>query len=141
MGMSALIVVTALMAAPIPKESPAAEASAKKVKELRKERIAVLKDVVEVSTKLAQNARIEIADALDDRMTLLQAELDAAEKESERIALYMKALDSLKVYAELAKARFEAGRGTELAVLKVKAKRLEIEIQLEQAKIREVKEK
>jgi hypothetical protein len=49
-------------------------------------------------------------------------------------------LDSLKEYEELAKATFEAARGTELNILKIKARRLEIEIILEQANIKEAKE-
>jgi len=40
----------------------------------------------------------------------------------------------------LAKATFEAARGTELNILKIKARRLEIEIILEQANIKEAKE-
>ncbi|MBN9119998.1 MAG: hypothetical protein J0I06_12685 [Planctomycetes bacterium] len=116
------------------------EESVKKVKELQKERIATLRKASEVSLKLAQAARLEVWDAVEDRMSLLNAELEVAEKGSDRITLYTKAVDDLKAYEELAKARFEAGRGTELAVHKAKAKRLGVEIQLERAKIREAKE-
>ncbi|WP_161967349.1 hypothetical protein [Fimbriiglobus ruber] len=79
-------------------------------------------------------------DHLAARMSLLKAELDAAEKESDRIALYKKTLDALKKYEEVATARKAAARGTELSTLKVKARRLEIEISLEQANIKETKE-
>jgi hypothetical protein len=115
-----------------PKER--AEDPVKKVHELQKERIATLQDVVTLGTKLAQNGRLELGEVMEDRMTLLKAELEVAEKESDRITLYTKAIDSLKEYEKLAKARVEAARGTELAVLKIKARRLELEIQLERAK-------
>jgi len=60
----------------VPKERT--EQSAKKVKELQKERIATLKEVVDLSFRLAKGARVEIGDLLEARMSLLKAELDAA---------------------------------------------------------------
>ncbi len=120
------------------KENPslktAAEKSARKVKDLQKERIDTLKELVEQTAKLYQNARIEFAELLDARLLLLQAELDAAAKESERIAIYKQTIDALKGYEEWADARTKSGRGTQAAVLKIKARRLEVEIQLEQAR-------
>jgi hypothetical protein len=73
-------------------------------------------------------------------MALLQAELEVAQKESDRVTLYKNALDNLKVYEAVARARLEAARGTELALYKVKAKRLETEIALEQAKMKQAKD-
>jgi hypothetical protein len=122
---------------PPPKER--VEESARKVRELRKERIAILKELVDTSLKLALAARVEVWEAMEDRMTLLKAELEAAEKESDRITLYTKAIDSLKQYEQVARARLESGRGTATAVLRIKATRLEVEIQSEQAKAREAK--
>lgn len=115
--------------------------SAKKVKELRKERIAILKELVDQATRAFQSARASYEEVLEAQMLLLQAELDAAEKESERIAIYQMAIDALKQSEKLAAARVQAGRGTQAAVLRIKARRLEVEIQLEQAKIKEAKEK
>jgi hypothetical protein len=117
-----------------------AEESAKKVKELQKQQIATLKEVVDQSFKLAKSSRIEIGDLLEARMSLLKAEIDAAEKETDRIALYKKALEPLKEYEALAKAQFEASRATDLNIHKAKAKQLEVEILLEQAIIKEAKE-
>lgn len=141
MGLSALIVAVLLTSAPTPKEPPAVEAANKRVKELQKERIAALKKAADAGFDLAKNARLDMVAALEDRLELLRAELDAAEKESERVALYVKTLDALKAYEEVADAQFRAGRGTERVVLKIKARRLETEIALERAKIREAREK
>jgi DNA uptake protein ComE-like DNA-binding protein len=141
----AVVAVTPLLApaGPRDKDNPppkdAAEASAKKIKELQKERIATLKTVAEISLKLAQAARLETWEALEAQMALLKAEVDAAETDSEKVALYTKALDSLKTLEALGKAQFQAGRATELAVHKVKARRLEVEIDLERAKARQAK--
>ncbi|MBN9121228.1 MAG: sigma-70 family RNA polymerase sigma factor [Planctomycetes bacterium] len=114
--------------------------SAEKVKELQKQRIAVLKAAAEVGLKLAQRDRLEVWEAVEDRVTLLKAELEVAATEADRVTLYKKALDDLKVYEAVAKARFEAARGTELALHKVKAKRLETEIALEQEKMKQAKD-
>ncbi len=99
MRMSALIAVAVLMTAADARETPSKdeiEASARKVQELQKERIAVLNEAVAVSTVLVENGRLDGSALLDDRMALLEAELDAAETVSERISLYTKAVDWLK---------------------------------------------
>jgi hypothetical protein len=67
-------------------------------------------------------------------MALLRAELDGVTRNADRVPLYTKALATLQVYEELAKAQHEAARGTEYALLKVRARRLEVEIALENAK-------
>ncbi|QJW93166.1 RNA polymerase sigma factor [Frigoriglobus tundricola] len=129
---------------PQDKENPApgeqADESARKVKELRKERMAALKELTDITLGLYKNARASYDEALDARLLLLQAELDVAEKESDRVALYKETVTTLKQYEEYADTRVKAGRGTVAAVLKLKAKRLEIEIALEQAKAKGVKE-
>ncbi len=142
MRISALIAVVALMAAADAREKAPQdeiEASAKKVKELQKERITVLKEAAEASMKLAQTTRIDFSEAVEDRMALLTAELDAAESGAERISLYQKAVSTLKAYEELARAQKEAARATELSMLRIKARRLEVEIQFERARMKEPK--
>jgi outer membrane protein TolC len=144
MGMSALFLSATLVMTPAQdKVNPSKEQieeSVKKVKELQKERIDTLKELTEQITKLAQSGRVEFGEVLEARMLLLKAELDAAEKESDRIALYQKTIDTLKEYEERANAQVKAGRGTAAVGLKIKARRLEVEIQLEQAKVKHAKE-
>jgi outer membrane protein TolC len=111
------------------------EASTKKVRELQKERIATLAAVVDNAFRLAQAGRVEISDLSKERMSLLKAEVDIAEKESDRIALYRKALETLKEYHALATARFQSARATELHIFQIKARILEVEILLEQSQI------
>jgi len=118
----------------------AADESAAKIKDLQKERIATLKELVEVSARLYQIARAPYEEVLDAQVLLLKAELEAAEKESERIALYKNFVDVLKSYEKIALAQKEAGRGTNTAVLKFKARRLEAEIHLEQARAKGARE-
>jgi hypothetical protein len=140
--MSGLIVVAMLVTAAgaqvIPPRQELA-ASSKRIQELQQERIATLKAVVELGVKLTTVGHFEIRDVSEARMTLLNAELDAAEKESDRIALYKEALDSLKQYEALAKAAKEAARATELDKLAIRARRLEVEIWLEQTTMKTAK--
>ncbi|MBN9121081.1 MAG: TolC family protein [Planctomycetes bacterium] len=122
-----------------PPRKESVEESAKKVKELQKERTAVLQKLVDQATTQYESGRGSYEEVLEARLQLLQAELDVAEKPSDRVALYTKAVDALKAYEELAGAQVKAGRGTSAAVLKIKARRLEVEIQLEQTKIKDAK--
>jgi hypothetical protein len=113
--------------------------SSAKIKELQKERIEALKQLVAISAKLYQSARASYDEALDAQVLLLKAELDAAEKPSDRVALYKDFVEMMKGYEKMAAAQKQAGRGTDAAVLKFKAKRLEAEIQLERAKAKAAK--
>jgi outer membrane protein TolC len=139
MKLLALLVAAALSTAAGAQEKPPkeqAEASAKKIRELRKERITVLGKVVDQATAQFQRAQGSYEEVLEAQVLLLQARLDAAEKESDRIELYEQAVELLKQVEKVAAARVEAGRGTELAVHKIRARRLEVEIRLEQAKLK-----
>jgi outer membrane protein TolC len=113
--------------------------STTKIKELQTERIAALKELVEISLKLYQNGRSSYEEALDAQGLLLQAELDGTEKESDRIALYKNYVEVMKGYEKIALAQKAAGRGATTAILKFRAKRLEAEIHLEQARAKEAK--
>ena len=135
-----LNVVTATLLAVAAEPRPAGiDESTARIKELQKERIAALKELVAISTKLYQSARASYDEALDAQVLLLKAELDAAEKASDRVALYKDFVEVMKGYEKLAAAQKQAGRGTDAAVLKFRAKRLEAEIQLEKAKAKGAK--
>jgi outer membrane protein TolC len=141
------VVVTPLMAPAGPQEKAdpppkkKAEDPAKKIKELQKERIDTLKELVDSTTELFKTARgaVKYEDVLEAHLLLLKAQLEAEEKESDRIALYRKTVDVLKNYEKFAQRQVAAGRTTQPAVLKIKARRLEVEIQLEKEKAKERK--
>jgi hypothetical protein len=141
LAITAAVLLTALSRSADPANPPSTDTAggAAKIKALQKERIAVLKETADLSLKLAQGSRLEVEVALEDRMALLKAESEAAESEPDRIALYKQTLDALTAYEKLAQARKAAALGTEVTVLRVKARRLEVEIRLEQAKAKETK--
>jgi len=109
-----------------------------KVTELQKERINILREVADASLNLARRSRLTPGVALEDRLTLLRAEVDAAETEPERVAISKQALNSLMELEALAQAEKQAARGNELAVLRIKARRLEIESHVEPLKVKEL---
>jgi uncharacterized protein YlaN (UPF0358 family) len=115
--------------------------SAKKVKELQKERIAALEEMAVQLTNLFQNGRVEFDEVIDAQLLLLEAKLEVAEKESDRITLYKNMVDVLKQYEALAGGRAKNAQGTHAAALKIKARRLEAEIRLEQAKAKEANDR
>jgi hypothetical protein len=150
MRMPALILTvlaaTLLMAPAIPqdrvKPSPKEriEESAKKVKELQKERIATLKQMVDVDSKLERDRVVSFDEVIEARLLVLNAELDAAERESDRVTLYKNIVDVLKEYETFAERTAKIAKVTTASVLKVKARRLEAEIHLERAKAKEAQE-
>ena len=116
------------------------EESAKKVKELQKERIATLKQVVDEDSRLEARGFVPFDEAIEARLLLLNAELDAAEKVSARVTLYKNIVDELKKFETFAERRVKLAQVATVSVLKAKARRLEAEIHLERAKAKEAQE-
>ena len=115
--------------------------TARRVKELQKERLAALQDLVEITSTLYKSARTTPEELCEARLLLSKAQLETAQTEADRIAIHEKLVNELKLYEEVAEAAVSTARGTRSAVLKVKAMRLEAQIQLEEAKDGRVHEK
>jgi outer membrane protein TolC len=141
MKMIALVLVAALTVAATAQDKPSIEESAKKIKDLQKERITVLKELVDHFSTRYKAGQASSEELLDASILLFKAELETAEKGSNRISLYTKMVDTLNQFEQFAKAQFGVGKVTTGDVLKIKARRLEFEILLEQEKMKEAKEK
>ena len=140
-----LVVVVALstyliVAASTPERgSPAAAADvvshkfSAKVRELHQERIATLKMVVEIETRLSEIGKASPEAILDAKVQVYEAEAAAAETPLDRITALQRLVDVLRECEAAAQARKSAARDTEASVLKAKANRLEAEIRWEQA--------
>ncbi len=116
------------------------EAKERKIKDLQKERIATLVQVVNAASKQFQLARVRYSEVIEAVRMLLKAELEAAEKESDRITIWKNAVDTWKQYEERAEMLFQFARVTVVPVLTFRAMRREAEIELERAKPKEAKE-
>ncbi len=108
--------------------------TAKRVKELRATRIATLKSMTELVTRRYQNAMTSADELYEAKLLLLNAEVDAAETDSDRMKLLQGIVEVMKEYEETAEAMVKSARANPTLVLKAKAKRLEAEIALEQCK-------
>jgi membrane fusion protein, multidrug efflux system len=129
-------ILLAAPARPQDKVNPKEE-SAKKVEKLRKERLATLTELVATATQMYQTGRADLDGLLEARLQLFQAELDAAQKQSDRFTLYQNLVEQLTEFEKIARGRLEAARGSTASVLRIKARRLEAEIHLEQAKAKQ----
>lgn len=114
--------------------------SARKIKDLQKERISTLKELVDQLTAVSRSGRGGFDEVFESKVKLHEAELAAAEKGPERIATQQKIVEVLSEYEKFAEAQRTSARGTASAVLKLKARRLQAEIDLEHAKIKDAKE-
>lgn len=136
--MTAVLGMALLTAAASSQEGKPDESS-RKVKELQKERLATLKDLVEVATSLRGRGFMSVDDVYDAKHQLLNAELDAAENDADRIKLLENFVDAVKELEQVADAQKKAAQATHAAILKMKSHRLEAEIALEQAKTKSSK--
>lgn len=111
------------------------EQAAKRIKDLQQERIATLKKVVDYATTAYQSGGVPYSEVLEANLLVLKAELDGAEKASERIGICKNIVEVLKTFEKTANAEVERGQSPVATVFKIKARRLEAEIQLERAKV------
>ena len=107
---------------------------AAKIKELQKERIATLKAVADLIADRYNFSAASIQEVYEARLQVVMAELDAAEKESDRITLHGTIVNMMKEYEQAADQLAKTAKAPGSFVLKVKARRLEAEINLERAK-------
>lgn len=105
-----------------------------KILELQKERIVVLKEVVELSVALQKSSRLSHGELTQARLQLLNAELEASQSQQERISVCEKIVELWKE-AET-NSRQGANPGTGVASLNAKAARLKAEVDLERERNR-----
>jgi hypothetical protein len=111
------------------------------VKELQKERIATLKAVADLITDQYKFSAASVEEVYEARLQVVLAELDAAEKESDRITFYQSVVDVTKEYEKVADQLAKTAKAPGFFVLKVKARRPEAEINLQRTKAVVAKEK
>lgn len=114
----------------------AAEVNDTRIKALRKERLAALQNVAEIMVHFHQNGRVHFSEVVEAKRAARKAELELCETDVERVAVLEKMLTEADEFEKYNRAQKEAAKGTEVAVLKAKSERLEIEIALERAKAR-----
>jgi outer membrane protein TolC len=135
-GLAWLCAVGALLAAGVTQgrePAPGAAVPDKETAEVRKlqeKRRDLLRQALEVRVKLYQSARAELEGALETSKRLLTAEVDLAATKAERIAAHERYVKTSEMLIEVARARYEAARGTKADVFDAQATTLEAQIGL-----------
>ncbi|MBI3821310.1 MAG: hypothetical protein HY289_01375 [Planctomycetes bacterium] len=131
-------VVLAGGASTFPANEPAAvskTAQAKsKLKELLKERLATLRELVKVSTAGYEAGKVPFERVHHAMMEMLRAELESSDSDKDRIAVLEKIVAQAKGNEQSALQRYKAGAVTQSDALMAAAARLEAEIALERVK-------
>jgi outer membrane protein TolC len=105
-----------------------------KVKELMKERLATLRELVRLTTAEYNAGRASFDRLHQAIRAVLDAELEQCQSDKERIAVLGKTLALAKESENNALQRYKSGAATHSDVLMATAARLETEIALERAK-------
>ncbi len=135
------VVSTMPMASASAKDGKQIDASARKIEELQKERIATLKEQVDIVTKLNPIEYIPLEDSCKARLLLLQAQAEVVENAADRLALCEDALKSFWQYYQTVKTKFDVGLATVPDLAYVRARLEEVRKLLERAKAKEANPK
>jgi hypothetical protein len=104
------------------------------VRDLQRERLAVLQQVAGQLAELYQRGRGSVADILAAQKAALQAELELCATDSERLAVLGRLVAVAKQIEKFESDRSEAAGGDRLGLLRARANRLEAEIALAKAR-------
>ncbi|MBI2806274.1 MAG: hypothetical protein HYX68_14945 [Planctomycetes bacterium] len=107
-----------------------------KIKELLKERLEVLKDVVKATKAAYLGGKVSFVELAQANARLNAAELELCTTDKERLAVLEAAVAIAKEYETAAVRQFKAGQATHASALYATANRLEAEIALERAKVK-----
>ena len=111
----------------------AQEPKQSKIKELLRERLALLREIASPATKAYQSGEIPIENLLQASHAVLMAELDLCESRAAKIAVLEKIVGLAREVEKTAETLAKAQEAPASAPLKAKVARLEAEIALERA--------
>lgn len=118
-------------------EAPTAQAREVKdsrLKELLKEKLAIVREVSAQRLAAFQSGLTSFAQVNEASLAVLNAELDLCDTDVERIAVLEKMLATARDHEQSVAAIVKAGEATSGTALDAKAARLDIEIRLERIK-------
>jgi hypothetical protein len=113
------------------------QGEATKLKQLQKERLATVRDMLREITIFYQQGKIDPTEVSRAIRMVFEAELELCESGKERIATWERLVEDTKKFEKVAEARVQAGAGRVSDRLAAKAHRLEAEIGLERARAQE----
>jgi RNA polymerase sigma factor (sigma-70 family) len=109
-----------------------------RVRELQKQRLAVLRELADIMKVRQRAGNVTAADVLTAERDVITAELELCATDKERVEVLERAVALEKQLEDLLAQQFRMGAGTvsPADILRVKAQRLRVEIDLEKAKAR-----
>jgi hypothetical protein len=110
------------------------EVKADTLKQLRAERLAVLRELVKHTTEVYKAAAADYQEVNAATQALHQAELEQCESDKDRLTVLEKIVAQAKEAEQIADQRSKTGTSQPWGALKARADRLQAEIELEQAK-------
>jgi len=113
---------------------PARSADEAKIKQLLKERLTVLNEVVARMSALYKQGSVPLFELNKAQQAVCKAEFDLCESDAERIAVLEKRLALAQQDVEIVKRLVSSAEMSTTDLLKADAKRLKIEISLERLK-------
>lgn len=106
----------------------------KVIKELQDKRIAVLKEIVEITEKTYKGGQGGFDQVAKARLDLLQAQLDASRTKEERVRVLEETVKQAESLEDVVKRLVEAKQAGRVEALKAQALVLQTRIALEQAR-------
>jgi outer membrane protein TolC len=115
-------------------QPPDGAGKAPRVRALLKDKLATMREIVAWIEKSHQVGRASDEEVLQAKLAVLQAELELAESDRERVTVLEKVVAVQKEIETIVQTHFKAARAGQIDVLRAKANRLDAEIALERAK-------
>jgi outer membrane protein TolC len=100
------------------------------------ERLKLAQQEVEVCSALFRNARVDFDAVATAQKNLLKAQLELSTKKAERLAVYERYIKMLEEVAKISQVRVQAGRGSQLELVRARYLLVDAKIDLERAKTR-----
>jgi hypothetical protein len=110
-------------------------ASPDRVRELMTQRRDLLRQIVQSSEIRFQKGQGSAEELAEDVVAAFRAELDLAASQGERIRLHEQIVEKMRELESRAEKMWQNGRIVETAAMRARARRMEAEIALEQARL------
>ncbi len=120
-------------------DKPAAKAPEKEadtLTALMQKRLELARQEVDVCQRMYQATRVDFDALVTASKNLLKAELELSTKRADRLAAHERRIKMLEVWVKIARGRVQAGRASELELLKARYLLVDAKIDLEREKAR-----
>ena len=125
-----LVLVGLLSATAVVGEDAPDKSTDERIADFQAERMKTVQQIVEASEAMYRAGQVDMTQLMAARSDLVEARLEMASTQAERLALLEEHRDQARFGEQLAETRFRDGRGNQIDCLQAKAVRLKREIAL-----------